>query len=769
MIRVMGQFFLKQRAWVLAFLGLISAPLSALEAPRGTPWPATWASGTKEAYGTAYEAYDENGDYSPRSPTAPISRVWFTAAQGVTSEIFWPTLDRKQIRDMQFLVSDENGFFFEERTQSITQVSWVEKGVPAYRILTRDRGGHFEIEKILYTDPNRNTFLIKTRFRALKPGLHLYVLINPTLANTPYGDSARVDGQSLTAWQARDALALVSSAGFRKTSAGFSGSLDPYQDLMRDGRFDGNYDTATDGNVVMMGEILIPQTVGEHRFELALGFGNDVNEARDQARSSLDVADAALEQFSDQWRQYEKRFVAPQLSKAYSSDLFWGSIAVLKSLEDKTFPGAFIASPSVPWGLNKIDDSAGAAPRHTSMTPPELPASESAQGIGAYHLVWPRDLYQMAQSFLAIGDVESAKASLRYLQKIQYSDRDGFWEYGSRRFAKTGSFMQNAWLHGESYWEMLQIDQTSYPIILALQLWRQGAVSFEEIRTLVTTAADFVEANGPWTFQERWEENMGVAPSTLAVQIRALREASDAFAQNKDAVRAERFARKAAEWESRVEAWTFTTSGTRGSGNYYLRIVGTESPGAAWNPNSFAKMWITNGGPHILEKSVLDGGFLELIRHGVRSAWNSFVRSTIEVYDSELRSTTTLGAGFKRYSEDRYNWDEVSGQQTGGMIWPLLSGERGQYELASLRERARRLSPAGISSVYDSQVLSHLRAYEGFATPSGMFPEQVWDSGPRQGRPTGAATPLGWAHGEYLRFLRELEHFESRSLTPRSH
>lgn len=766
MMRDMGHFFLKYCHAVGALVAIFSGPVGALEAPRGMPWPATWASGTKEAFGTAFEAYDDKGEYSIRSQTAPISRVWFTAAQGVASEIFWPTLDRKQIRDLQFLVSDGNGFFFEERTQGVSEVSWIEEGVPAYRITTRDRSGHFEIEKILYTDPTRDTFLMKTRFRALKPGLRLYVLINPTLANTPHGDSARVDGESLTAWQARDALALVSSTGFQQTSAGFSGSLDPYQDLMRDGRFDSRYDTATNGNVVMMGEIRIPQTVGEHRFDLALGFGGDVNAAQDEARRSLDAADVALSQFADEWRTYEKRFVAPQLKKAYSSQLFWGSVAILKCLEDKTFPGAFIASPSVPWGLHKIDDTAGAAPRHTAMTPAELPASESAQGIGAYHLVWPRDLYQMAQSFLAIGDVDSAKASLRYLQKIQYSDRDGFWEYGSRRFAKTGSFMQNAWLHGESYWKMLQIDQTSYPIILALQLWREGAVSFDEIRTLVTTAADFIEANGPWTFQERWEENMGVAPSTLAVQIRALREASEAFAQNKDAVRAERFARRASEWESRVEAWTFTTSGPRGNGNYYLRIVGTESPGAAWDPNSFAKIWITNGGPHILEKSVLDGGFLELVRHGVRSAWNTFVRSTVDVYDSELRFTTSAGVGFKRYTADGYNWDEASGQQTGGMIWPLFSGERGQYELSSLRERQKRLSAAGIASVYDSQVLSHLRAYEGFATPSGMFPEQVWDSGPRQGRPTGAATPLGWAHGEYLRFLRELEQFESRSLTP---
>ncbi|MEO5667912.1 MAG: glycoside hydrolase family 15 protein [Bdellovibrionota bacterium] len=743
-----------------------SKDLGANEAPRGIPWPSSWASGSKDAFGTAFESYDSEGGYSARSATAPISHVWFTEAQGVASEIFWPTLDRKQIRDMQFLVSDGKEFFFEERTQAISRVSWVEKGVPAYRIQSSDSGGNFGIEKIFFTDPTRDTFLVKTRFKALRPGLHLYVLINPSVANTPYGDSAHVDASALTAWQDRDALALVTSRGFAQVSAGHSGTLDPFQDLLRDGKLDDLYSNATNGDVVMIGEIALPQIVGDYDFDMALGFGDTPNQARDTALSSLSNVDAAFGLYAKEWRSYESRISEPKNISARSSELFWSSVAVLKSLEDKTFPGAFVAAPTIPWGLNKIDNSSRASPRHTTMTRSEVPPDQKSQGIGGYHLVWPRDLYQMAESFISLGDIDSAKASLRYLEKIQFKDDDGYWDYGNRRFSKKGSFLQNSWLHGEAHWTMLQIDQSSYPILLAVELCKMGAVDFAEVRELVTTAADFVEANGPWTFQERWEENMGVAPATLAVQIEALHQAASLVAAHKDVLRAQRYLQRADQWQSQIENWTFTTSGNKGSGSYYARIIGTESPDAVWDPNSMARIRITNNGPALLEKSVVDGGFLELVRYGVRKAWDSFVRSTVEVYDSELKFDTDRGIGFKRYTADGYNWDEATGQQTAGMIWPFLSGERADYELSSLKEHSLKMSKEGLSTLYDAQVLSHLRAFEGFATPSGMFPEQVWDSGPRQGLPTGAATPLGWAHGEYVRLLRKLETFESRSLTP---
>ena len=72
-----------------------------------------------------------------------------------------------------------------------------------------------------------------------------------------------------------------------------------------------------------------------------------------------------------------------------------------------------------------------------------------------------------------------------------------------------------------------------------------------------------------------------------------------------------------------------------------------------------------------------------------------------------------------------------------------MTGERGHYELAA----------GGDPGPF-------IRAMEGFASPTGLLPEQVWDEPDRPevgmylGRPTGAAMPLLWAHAEYVKLLR---------------
>lgn len=734
------------------------------DAPKGRAWPASWSSGTKQFYGTSFESYDINGKYSSSSLSAPISKLWFTGAQGIVSEVFWPTLDRKQIRDLQFLVSDDLGFFVEERTQTQSKVEWIAKGVPAFRVLTWDAAQNFEIEKLVYSDPSLNALIIKVKFRAKRLGLRLHVLLNPALGNTPYGDNAEVAQapfQRLWAWQGDDALSLVSSLMFTKLSVGHSGSLDPFQEIYKSGRLATTYRRALNGNVVLAGEIpVLPE--GETAFTLSLGFGTSTDRAHETALEALSRTDESLNLYQSQWKTYLNQIKAPKKMSLDQSQLYYSSVSILKSLEDKTFEGAFIASPSVPWGLNKIDNSRETSPKHTQMTRSELPESQRAKGIGAYHLVWPRDLYQMAESFIALGDLKTARASLSYLENIQYREGEGYWEYGkNKRFPKAGSFLQNSWLHGEAHWKMLQIDQTSYPVLLALKLHQLGEVSADEVKQLVFSASDFIEEFGPWTFQERWEENMGVAPSTLAVQIAALRGAAEFAFKNSENNRAFRYSQKAKEWDEYLERWTFTETGTKGNGKYFLRIVGTNTPLDVWNPNSNNWLPITNGAPPLLEKSVLDGGFLELVRLGVRKATDFFVRETIEEYDDDLRVLTPKGWGFFRYSGDHYNWDEATGQQSRGMIWPFLNAERARYEMIMAQE-------TGHWQEATQRVKPYLNALEAFATPSKMLPEQVWDSGARAGLPTGAATPLGWAHGEYVRILLEYEDFQKTVQKPKA-
>ncbi len=76
-------------------------------------------------------------------------------------------------------------------------------------------------------------------------------------------------------------------------------------------------------------------------------------------------------------------------------------------------------------------------------------------------------------------------------------------------------------------------------------------------------------------------------------------------------------------------------------------------------------------------------------------------------------------------------------------MWPLLTGERGHYELAA-----------------GNRTETYIRTMEGLASNTGLLPEQSWDEADRPeiyewlGKPTGSAMPLMWAHAEYIKLLR---------------
>ena len=101
---------------------------------------------------------------------------------------------------------------------------------------------------------------------------------------------------------------------------------------------------------------------------------------------------------------------------------------MLKSHESKRHPGGLIASLSIPWGFSKGDDD-----------------------LGGYHLVWPRDMVQIAVGLLAVKANDEAKKVLKYLMITQ--EADGHWS-------------QNMWLEGTPYWKGIQMDQTALPIRL---------------------------------------------------------------------------------------------------------------------------------------------------------------------------------------------------------------------------------------------------------------------------------------------------------------
>lgn len=745
------------------FLFALAVPLSVLakvdapsgDAPRGNSGQGTWSSGNKEFFGTSYESYDDRLRYSDKSSTSPISRVWFTGAEGIVTEVFWPQLDRKQVKDSQFLVTDGKTFLFEEKGQSNRSVVWLENGVPAYVVTIQDSQQRFVIEKTIWSDPDSDVVLQRVKFVRKVPGLRMFVLHNAAVANTKLRDTARASvGEAswepgLYFWEDRQAHALVTSVPFRRASVGFEGTSDGFGDLNNNFIMDQSYQMARKGNVVGTAWLDLPEDVGESEFTWALGFAYDPNAAGKLARSSLNRWKRSLEKYRTHWREYQKQVRDLAAASGDKGKLYRASVAMIKSMEDKSsgssdVPGGFVASPSVPWGQHRVDT--------VSRSIEDQPPNRKDE-VGGYHLVWPRDLYQMATTFLAIGDPKSAQASLEYFKKIQFGPKDGNWEFGWRRTPKDGSFPQNTWIDGRSYWTSLQMDQVAFPVILTYRLWFEGHVALRDYWDMSRRAADFIVRFGPWSAQERWEENMGVSPSTVAAQIAALWTAAQMAKALGDHERASLYLKTGDAWHSKpgdnVEAWTFTSTGVHGNGKYYQRVEAASSPDQLWNPNDDSRFWISNGGKHLPERDVVDGGFLELVRLGVREADNDFIRSTISVYDAVIGRKTPMGWGFFRYLGDRYNYDDQDGQQTDGMLWPFLTGERGHFEveLARLEGRARPGDAA----------VSWISTMEAFATPSLMLPEQVWDRGERVGKPTGSATPLGWTHGEYIKLLRTRE------------
>jgi glucoamylase len=144
----------------------------------------------------------------------------------------------------------------------------------------------------------------------------------------------------------------------------------------------------------------------------------------------------------------------------------------------------------------------------------------------------------------------------------------------------------------------------------------------------------------------------------------------------------------------------------------------------------------------------VDAGFLELVRFGIRKPGDPLIEDSLRVVDALLKVETPLGPCWHRYNQDGYGQREDGGPYKDwgqGRTWPLLTGERGHYELAAGRDA--RL---------------YVTALEKFATGTGLIPEQVWDEPDRPdihmylGQPTGSAMPLMWAHAEYIKLLRSL-------------
>jgi len=254
------------------------------------------------------------------------------------------------------------------------------------------------------------------------------------------------------------------------------------------------------------------------------------------------------------------------------------------------------------------------------------------------------------------------------------------------------------------------------------------------------------------TAQERWEENSGYSPSTLAAIIASLVCAAEFARDRPDQATAE-FLLVYADWlSSRLEAWTVTDRGELlpGKPRHYVRITpaAPTPPDGTADPNT-ATIPVANGGGEHPARNVVGGDFLQLVRLGLRAADDPLVVDSVAVIDHVLKTDLPQGPCWRRYNHDGYGQKDDGSAFDGtgvGRSWPILTGELGHYELAAGRDPR-----------------PFIAAMEKFTNAGGMLPEQLWDAADlpdgrmKLGEPTGSAMPLCWAHAEYISLVRSAQ------------
>jgi glucoamylase len=692
-----------KRSLGVALLMLLTASPAALA--QGEPAPgapgkaADWAPGDKDGFGTSRSLQ---------------SKVWYTLNNGTLTEVFFPRIDTPATRDTQLVITDGESFVDREDEDTDQRVELVRARSPIYRQINTAKSGDYRITKTYVTDPDRSAVLVDLRFESLTgEPYQVYVLHDVALGLNANDDTGRSAGEALVATDDVLSSAVVASTGFTKTSSGYLDRSDGWTDLRDDRTMDWSYTAPARGNVVQTGATRLTGLPGAQNLRLALGFGEREGAALGAARAALSRGFAsARREYSAGWRSYFSSLRPVPDSAAESRRTYHASVMLLAAHEDKTFRGGFVAAPARPWAW-----------------------ANELQHLPVYIAVWSRDLYQIATGLLAAGDTGAAHRALDYLWSVQQRP--------------DGSFPQNSRLDGEPVFGGLQLDEVAFPIVLAWQLGRTGPEDWDNVRR----SADFLVARGPRTDQERWENIGGFSPATIAAEIAALVTAADIARQNGEPALAEQYLAVADEWQSNLERWTMTTNGPLSTEPYYLRI--TDNGDA----NSGALIQISDGGPLVDQRRVVDPSFLEMVRLGVKSADDPNIGSTLRVVDRELGYQTDNGPFWHRASFDGYGekrdgsqWEPVDpgSGETIGRGWPLLTGERGEYALA-----------AGMAAQQFLDTMARVAEDSG----GEVIAEQVWDhnppagTGPRfvPGENTFSATPLAWSHAQFVRLAHSID------------
>ena len=692
------------------------------------------------------------------------SKVWYTVADGVLSDVYEPTIDNTDVSTLQYIVTD-GATFTDLQARDMTYTVAADPTGMACTVTSTDAKHGFRLVTTYITDPASDTVLMSTRLQAL-PGaganlgrLHLYARLDAHVngnggggsdnagANSGVVDSSGVPVVFSTntvtnavnrAYAVPTYMALAATSA-RAASVGYAGTAsDGLTQLDAARVLTTTYNSAPDGHVVGTEDVT---PGGGHQVTLALGFG------RTQAQS-VSVAKASLAHpfgltaasYLRGWVSYDASLRTPPGNLRGS---YYLSANVLKASEDKTFPGAIVASLASPWGQS-------------------VPAGVNSGGkpsyFGSYREVFARDLYEAFTGLLADGDIGTARAATRFLF--------------DRQQLPDGSMPRNSLLNGKAAPDTggTQLDEAAYPILMAYLAGLGGDAALWKGH--IEPAADFLVANGPSLGVERWEEQSGYSPSTIAAEIAGLTAASAIAASHGDAARARLYQATADDFQRNIKSWTVTTTGPDAP-RYFIRLSKTGDPNAAISYS------LGNGGPTLDQRTVIDGGFQELVRLGELPVTDSDVRASLGVLDKQISVSTPSGTGYYRYGNDAgqgsadgygdcYQPSQTTCAPSGapwpptgkgtGHLWPNLSGERAESDLAAGDRRGAQ---------------SLLQAIINFSSGVGLVPEQDWENpdlppspygsdpatasiGFTKGKAAGSASPLTWAQAQEVRLIASL-------------
>jgi len=684
------------------------------------------------------------------------SKVWYTVANGVLSDVYYPTVDNTNVETLQYVVTDGSTFTDLQTRDMTSTARALDTSGMVCEVTSTPKNGRYRLVTDYFTDPGRNTLLMNVQLVPMGPGpLQVYLRFDPTVngnggggsgnggkdssvTDTSKGHPIAVAYDTVTATNAanRDYAQPVFAAldgPFSQVTNGFAGAAsDGLTQLDSSRSLTSTFDSAADGNVVQVAQLNLGPGAG--KAVLSLGFGDTQVHAVAAAEGSLAAKVQQVQKsYEAGWAAYDAGLKAPPkklpgLSNPRVGELgreYYLSANVVKASEDKTFPGAIVAGLASPWG-----QAVSAGDPNTTY-------------FGSYREVFSRDLYEAWTGLMAAGDTATARdATLFLFNRQQLPD---------------GSMPRNSLVNGKTAPDTFgtQLDETAYPILMADTL---GLSSASFYATHIKPAANFLIAHGPSFGSERWEEQSGFSPSTIAAEIAGLIAAAHLADVNHDAVSARVWRGVADDFQRSIKGWTVTTNGPLAAHPYFIRLSKTGDPNAAISYN------VGNGGPTLDQRAVIDAGFLELARLGELPASDADIIQSLPVVDATIQSTTPSGPGWHRYNGDGYGDGKDDGHPWApsnkgtGHLWPALSSERGEQSIqtgdapgavALLDAMARFSSGVGILPEQDWE-LPDLAA-----SPFGTDPT-VASIGFRNGQPAGSASPLTWSAGSFVRLFADI-------------